>query len=53
VQGDDRFEAGAGVAVEVAAGLKVVSQAPGLVKGPGLKGEYELALVDQAVLKRE
>ena len=53
VQGDDRFEAGAGVGVEVAAGDEVVGQAPGLVAGPGLEGGDELALVDQAVLKRE
>jgi hypothetical protein len=35
------------------AGFQVVGQAPGLVAGPGLKGEYELALLDQAVPKRE
>ena len=49
----ERFEAGALVGVEVAAGYEVVGQAPGLVAGPGLEGEHELALVDQAVLKRE
>ena len=43
----------AGVGVEVAAGDEVVGQAPGLVEGPGLEGGDELALVDQAVLKRE
>ena len=31
----------------------MVGQAPGLVAGPGLEGGDELALVDQAVLKRE
>ena len=51
--GDERLEAGAGVGVEVAAGDEVVGQAPGLVAGPGLEGGDELALVDQAVLKRE
>ena len=43
-----RFGAG-----QVAAGFQVVGQAPGLVAGPGLEGGDELALVDQAVLKRE
>ena len=38
---------------QVAAGFEVVGQALGLVAGPCLKGEHELALVDQAVLKRE
>ena len=31
----------------------MIGQALGLVAGPCLKGEHELALVDQAVLKRE
>ena len=39
--------------VEVTPGDELVRQAPGLVQGPGLKREYELALVDQAILKRE
>ena len=38
---------------QVAAGFEVIGQAPGLVVGPCVKGEHELALVDQAVLKRE
>jgi hypothetical protein len=38
---------------QVAAGFEVIGQALGLVAGPCLKGEHELALVDQAVLKRE
>ena len=37
-RGHDRFEAGAGGGVEVAAGDQVVGQAPGLVAGPGLEG---------------
>ena len=41
------------MAGQVAAGVQVVGQAPGLVAGPGLEGGDELALVDQAVLKRE
>jgi hypothetical protein len=38
---------------QVAACLQMVGQALGLVECPGLKGKHELALVDQAVLKRE
>jgi SAM-dependent methyltransferase len=38
---------------EVAAGFKVLGQSAGLAAGPGLKGEHELALVDQAVLEGE
>jgi hypothetical protein len=38
---------------QVAAGFQVVGQALGLVERPGLEGREELALVDQAVLKRE
>ena len=53
VQGDDRFEASAGVGVEVTLSDKLVGQAPGLVADPGLEGGDEGALVDQAVLKRE
>ncbi len=53
VQRDDRFEAGAGVGVEVTPGDELVGQAPGLVAGPGLEGGDELDLVDQAVLERE
>ena len=53
VQGDDRFEAGAGVGVEVTPGDELVGQAPGFVAGPGLEGGDQGALVDQAVLKRE
>ena len=41
------------VGVEVTSGDELVGQAPGLVAGPGLEGGDELALVDQAVLKRE
>jgi hypothetical protein len=53
VQGDHRVQAGAGVNVEVTPGDELVGQALGLVAGPGLEGKDELALVDQAVLKRE
>ena len=38
---------------QLAAGFQVVGQAFRLVAGPGLKGKHELALVDQAVLKRQ
>ena len=41
------------VGVEVTPGDELVGQAPGFVAGPGLEGGDELALVDQAVLKRE
>src|SRR5262249_51779892 len=53
VQGDDRFEVGAGVGVKVTPGDELVGQAPGLVAGPGLEGGDQGALVDQPVLKRE
>ena len=38
---------------QVAPGFEVVGQALGLVERPGLEGGDELALVDEAVLKRE
>jgi hypothetical protein len=38
---------------QVAAGFQVIGQALGLAERPGLEGREELALVDQAVLKRE
>jgi hypothetical protein len=38
---------------KVASAFQVVRQPPGLVERPGLKGRYELALVDDAKLKSE
>ncbi len=41
VQGDDRFEAGAGVGVEITPGDELVRQTPGFVAGPGMEGGNE------------
>ena len=41
------------VGIQVTPGDELVGKASRFVTGPGLKGEHELALVDQAVLKRE
>ena len=38
---------------EIAAGDKMIGHRPRLVVSPRLKGSDELALVDQAILKRE
>jgi hypothetical protein len=51
--GQGWLEAGAGVGLAVTPGDELVGQAPGLVAGPGLEGDHELALVDDPRLQRE
>ena len=51
MQRNHGLDGGTLVVVEVAAGVEVRRQRPGLVSGPGLEGGDELGLVDQAVLK--
>jgi hypothetical protein len=47
VQRNHRLHPGTLLGVEVTPGDELIGQAPGLVAGPGLEGEHELALVDQ------
>ncbi len=48
-----RLDQAALLGVEVAEGLKVVVQGPGLVADPGVEGGHELDLVDQADLESQ
>jgi hypothetical protein len=51
VLGGQRLDQAALLGVEMAEGLEVVVQGPGLVAGPGVEGGDELGLVDQADLE--
>ena len=51
VLGGQRLDQPALLDVEMAEGLEVVVQGPGLVAGPGVEGGHELGLVDQADLE--